>query len=118
MLQVGQPEIQAVIKWRLSLILRSNNAVDMRKFADVEIFEQEIKTKKGQHFKVAILHGGFTQEYPQEYMDNVVSEYTKDYLHNQFVESHLDMPWVRVILTGINELDYVPFDNHHLNGDQ
>lgn len=90
----------------------------MSKYADVEIFEQEIKTKKGRRFKVAVLHGGFTQEYPKEYMDNVVAEYTKGYLHNQFVESHLDMPWVRVILTGINDLDYIPFDNHHLNGDQ
>lgn len=90
----------------------------MSNFTDVEIFEQEIVNTNGQHFKVAVLRGGFTQEYPKEYMDNVVSEYTSHCLHNQFVESHLDMPWVRVILTGINELDYKPFDNHHLNGNQ
>lgn len=90
----------------------------MSKYPDVEIFEQDIETEKGQRYKIAVLRGGFTQEYPKEYMDGVVSEYTSHYLHNQFVESHLDMPWVRVVLTGINELDYVPFENHHLDGDQ
>lgn len=90
----------------------------MEEFDDVEIFEQDVITKKGRHFKIAVLQGGFTQEYPKEYMDEVVSVYTKGYLHNQFVESHLDMPWVRIVLTGINELDYDPFNHHHLNGDQ
>lgn len=90
----------------------------MSKFPDVEIFEQDIVTKEGKNFKMAVLRGGFTQEYPKEYMDNVVYEYTKNYLHNQFVESHLDMPWVRIILTGINDLDYKPFDNNHLDGDE
>ena len=90
----------------------------MEDFNDVEIFEQEITTRSGRCFKIAVLQGGFTQEYPKEYMDNVVSVYTEGFLHNQFVESHLDMPWVRIVLTGINELDYVPFANHHLDGDQ
>lgn len=87
-------------------------------FNDVDIFEQDVVNSRGQHFKIAVLRGGFTQEYPKEYMDNVVLQYTRNCLHNQFVESHLDLPWVRIVLTGINDLDYETFNNHHLDGNE
>lgn len=71
-------------------------------FEDVQIIETELKGGG----KVAILRGGFKSPNPKAYMDMVVADYVKDHLYNEFLEEHLDTPWVRVIITGINELDY------------
>ena len=38
-------------------------------------------------------------------MDNIVSLYVENRGYNEFIESFLDNPWVRVILEGINEID-------------
>lgn len=52
---------------------------------------------------------------PTEIMDNAVSKYVDRVLHNQFIEIHLDNPWVRVVVSGINELNFVDFKNQHLS---
>lgn len=57
---------------------------------------------------IAILRGGINK--PKSYMDNVVSEYVGHAMHNQFIEIFLDNPYVRVIVTGINNFDYDTFD--------
>lgn len=78
---------------------------------DVEIYETDLTDKKGNKVgTLAVLRGGLYQDNPVQYMDEAVSRYVKDKLHNQFIEHYLDNPWVRVIITGINELDYNPFD--------
>ncbi len=82
-------------------------------FPDVEVAEYEVQTESGE-VKIAVLRGGFMQEFPKQYMDDAVRAYTEDSLYNQFVESHLDMPWVRVVIRGINELDYHPLETQRL----
>lgn len=57
--------------------------------------------------KITILVGGIKSKNPKAYMDLVVSEYLKkkgNPLHNQFVEIHLDNPWLRIIIVGINDI--------------
>ena len=74
-------------------------------FDDVEIYEIDLKPTG----KMAVLRGGFSSPNPKAYMDNVVSNYVQNHLFNEFIEEHLDTPWVRVIITGINDLSYLPY---------
>lgn len=75
--------------------------------ANVEIFEQNLT--KGH---LAIIRGGLGQ--PKAFMDDVVYRYVQSKhnggSYNDFIEVTLDNPYVRVIITGINELDYQEFN--------
>ena len=64
--------------------------------------------------KVAILKGGIGAINPKAVMDKAVSEYVTHNVYNQFVEIHLDNPWIRIVVKGINEVHYEPFNNQHL----
>ena len=76
---------------------------------DVKIFEEYLKddndNEKG---KVAILVGGINSDNPKEFMDGAVSKYVGRDGHNQFVEIHLDNPWTRVLVRGINDIPFRP----------
>ena len=71
------------------------------KYSDVEIFEKKL----AQGVFIEMLRGGFTAANPKLYMDNVVSEYVRDTMYNEFVEIFLDNPWIRVIIFGINNIN-------------
>ena len=79
---------------------------DIAMFEDVQIYEQELPNGG----TLAILRGGLKNENPVVYMDCVVSDYVKGKLYNEFIEEYLDNPWVRVIITGINELPYYDYE--------
>ncbi len=68
----------------------------------VKIFEQDL-TSGG---KLAILIGGMDSVEPKNDMDKVVSKYVDGNTYNDFVDYHLDNPWVRVVIQGMNELNY------------
>ena len=74
--------------------------------ANVEIFEQDLK--KGH---LAIIRGGLGER--KSFMDEVVYQYVQSKhnggSYNDFIEVTLDNPYVRVIITGINELEYKDF---------
>ena len=78
-------------------------------YEDVEIKEFHVDNGG----VIAILRGGLNK--PKSYMDNVVSEYVGHAMHNQFIEIFLDNPYVRVIVTGINNFDYVTFDTERFH---
>jgi hypothetical protein len=87
----------------------------------IEIFEQELNAKDKNNpqqnkvvGKVAILRGGLNSENPTAIMNNAVSKYVGTKGHNQFVEIHLDNPWVRIVIGGINEVDYDEFTDQTL----
>lgn len=80
----------------------------------VEIFEQELKVGSNSVGKVAVLRGGLSTDNPTDLLNTAVSKYVGYKGYNEFVEIYLDNPWVRVILSGINELDYKPFENQKL----
>ncbi len=79
----------------------------MAMFDDVEIVETDLPGGG----KVAILRGGFSNPNPKDYMDMVVYDYVKNHIYNEFIEEHLDTPWVRVVITGINDLHYYDYKN-------
>ena len=79
--------------------------IDANRYPDVDVYQQIIADGSA---RLTILRGGWTKDYPKQYMDVVVSEFMEGRLHNQFVEIHLDIPQVRVIIEGINNIH---FDN-------
>lgn len=77
----------------------------------VEIFEQPLTKDNETVGKVTILRGGLNTDNPTAIMNDAVSKYVGSTGYNEFVEIYLDNPWIRVIISGINELDYKTFDN-------
>lgn len=80
----------------------------------VEIYEQKLFNKNinGQDKeigKMAIIKGGIGTVNPKAVMDNAVREYVANESYNQFVEIHLDNPWVRVVIKGINDVSFEEF---------
>lgn len=74
-------------------------------------YEQELFDESGEQAlgRMVILFGGMNSNNPKAYMDNAVTDYLQKHgnpLHNQFVEIHMDNPWLRVILIGINNLPF------------
>lgn len=53
---------------------------------------------------VIIMRGGLTADNPTDYMDNAVSVLVKHELYNEFIESYLDNPWIRIIIFGFNNI--------------
>ena len=56
---------------------------------------------------VSILVGGLGRVNPNSYMDNMVFDYIGNRGHNTYIDHTMKNPWVRVIVTGINQLHYV-----------
>ena len=76
---------------------------------DVKLFEEYLRDNNGNNKgKVAILVGGMNSDNPKEFMDGAVSKYVGRAGHNQFVEIHLDNPWTRVLVRGINDIPFRP----------
>ena len=86
---------------------------------EIEIFEQKLynKDSKGENEeigKIAILKGGIGASNPKAVMDKAVDKYVAYEPYTQFVDIHLDNPWVRVVIKGINDVQYVPFEDQKL----
>lgn len=77
--------------------------IDPRQFPDVDIVQAPIREGT-----VTILRGGWTRPDAKTYMDEVVRQFVEQRLINQFVEIHLDIPQVRVIVEGINDITFDP----------
>lgn len=73
-------------------------------FPDVDIVRAPI----GGRGTVTILRGGWTRPDAKTYMDEAVRQFVENRPINQFVEIHLDIPQVRVIVEGINDINYLP----------
>lgn len=75
----------------------------------VKIQESKIDLTHGRKGKVAVLiyHG---EEDPVSKLDLAVHQYVGNVGYNEFIDINMDNPWVRVILSGINEMEQVDFD--------
>lgn len=72
-------------------------------------YEQDLMIGDQKMGKIAILFGGLDSQNPKDYMDSAVSDYLKKIDNpsfNQFVEIHMDNPWLRIIVIGIDNLEY------------
>lgn len=56
---------------------------------------------------VVIMRGGLMSDDPADYMNQAVSSFVKDELHNEFIEKFLDNPWIRIIIFDFNEISFV-----------
>ncbi len=81
--------------------------------SDVKIFEHNLGTGNVTG-KIAILFGGLSASNPKSYMDKVVNEYVGNNPYTQFIDIHLDNPWLRVVISGINELNFDDFKKQRL----
>lgn len=81
--------------------------INLDQFPDVDIKQTTIDDGRG---KITILRGGWTRPDAKTYMDEAVRQFMEYKLHNQFVEIHLDIPQVRIIVEGINDIH---FDSIH-----
>lgn len=63
---------------------------------------------------VAFLRGGFGADNPKFFMDLAVSDYLEKKgrpMYNEFIEIFLDNPYLRVIVTGINDMPFISSEN-------
>jgi hypothetical protein len=75
----------------------------------VKIQESQIDLTHGRKGKVAVLiYSG--EEDPVSKLDLAVHQYVGTVGYNEFIDINMDNPWVRVILSGINEMEQVDFD--------
>ena len=81
--------------------------------AKIEIFEKYLT--EDENARITILRGGLNTDNPSAIMNEAVAKYVNHEGYNHFVEIHLDNPWVRVIISGINDLEYDPFENQTLD---
>ena len=77
--------------------------IDINQFPDVDVFQQRLDRGRGM---LTILRGGWNVSNPKAYMDEAVRQFVDNKLYNQFIEIHLDIPQVRVIIEDINEITY------------
>ena len=77
--------------------------IDSNLYPDVDIVQAPIREGM-----VTILRGGWTRPDAKTYMDEAVRLFVENRLINQFVEIHLDIPQVRVIIEGINDITFDP----------
>jgi ribosomal protein L25 (general stress protein Ctc) len=80
----------------------------------VKIFEHNWTSENGKPNKMAILWGGMDKENPTAFMNNAVNEYVQTNGHNQFIEIHMDNPWLRVIIKDVNDIPFDDFTDQRL----
>lgn len=75
----------------------------MERTNETLIFEQPLNDGKE---SITILFGGQNSESPKGFMDNIVREYVGKEPYNDFIEITLTEPRVRVIIKGINDINF------------
>lgn len=48
---------------------------------------------------------------PKEVLDRAVREYVQNNGYHELIDANMDNPWMRVILSDINNIHQVPFDS-------
>lgn len=85
-----------------------------KKSIKYEYYEVPDNGQLPQGVSVAFLRGGFGAENPKYFMDLAVRDYLEkkgDPMYNEFIEIFLDNPYLRVIVTGINDMPFISSEN-------
>lgn len=76
----------------------------------IKIQESEINLTHGRKGKIAIfMYIGF--EDPVEVLDDAVSQYVGNESYNEFIDIEMDNPQIRLVISGLNEMeqeDFIP----------
>lgn len=91
--------------------------LNFKSLQDVEFYEQKLEGLNHQDFgKIAIFRGGLNSATPIVFMNSVVREYVGQQGYNEFVEIHLDNPWVRIVITELNLINFKQYNNEKIYG--
>ena len=84
-------------------------AIKNRNMGQIKIQESEIDLTHGRKGKMAVLmYAG--EDDPVAKLDQAVSTYVGNKGHHQFIDIHMDNPWIRVIMSDINNINQRDFD--------
>lgn len=76
---------------------------------EIKIQESFIDLTRNRKGRIAILMYAGEGD-PVGKLDWAVSEYTGNVAHNQFIDINMDNPWMRVIISGVNDMKQENFD--------
>jgi hypothetical protein len=75
----------------------------------IKIQESRIELTGGRFGKIAVLiYAG--EGDPDVALESAVSSYVGNVGYNEFVDINMDNPWVRVVMSGMNEMTQEDFD--------
>lgn len=77
-------------------------------FKDVSINESDIDLTNGEKGKLAVfMYTGSAN--PKAVFEVVVKEYVQDNTYYELSDTHMDCPWLRAVVIGINDMKQVKF---------
>lgn len=80
----------------------------------MKVNESEFPLKDGTFGKIAVFMYIGSGD-PKEHLNYAISKYTEDVngiscKYFELIDAHLDNPWVRVVISGINQMNQFEFD--------
>lgn len=90
------------------VLITSNKGFSVQEKDGYVLYSQELPGRPviSEACRISILVGGLGRVNPNSYMNAMVDDFIGPIGHNTYIESNLKNPWVRVVITGINELYY------------
>ncbi len=70
----------------------------------LKIFEKDLSDKND--VKLIVFIADINSDHPKNDIDRAIAKYTKDRGYIDFVDSHLDNPWIRVVIVDFNNLSF------------
>lgn len=91
------------------VLITSKDGFSVEEREGYVVYSQELPGRPvlSEACRISILVGGLGRVNPNSYMNAMVDNFIGTTGHNTYIDSSLKNPWVRVVITGINELDYV-----------
>ena len=81
----------------------------MEQIKGLTISEADYNLANGNKGKIAVfLYTGGAE--PRKILDYAVMKYVDNNGYNELIDAHLDNPWMRVIISDINNMKQAPFD--------
>lgn len=78
-------------------------------FPGLTINESEYKTKRGMGKLAVFIYSG--PKDPRQVIDYAIHQYVGSNSYHELVDANLDNPWMRVILSKINDIHQEDFDS-------
>lgn len=84
----------------------------MNKYEGVKINQAQYDLANGHKGRVAVILYSGTGD-PKPILDAVISNYVENEGYHELIDSNLDNPWMRVILSDINNMHQEDYDPIH-----
>ncbi|MCQ2316311.1 MAG: hypothetical protein MJZ85_06465 [Bacteroidales bacterium] len=98
----------------IRVVVKGFNEIDFQPMQDFseQIEKYEVELIPGNQFtrsKIVFLFANPEIENPRPIMESAVQYVIEGSLYNAFIDSHLDNPWIRIVVVGINNLPFEPY---------